>query len=172
MQTLSKNWAMTGWRIGWLEAPAELGDMIESLVQFSTSGVPVPSQRAAVAALDGGEANLAEIVERMRTCRDIMAKGLTTTGRARFSLPEGAFYMFCEIAGQPDSRALAHKLIDEAGIGVAPGVRSAPAARAISGFVSPARRARSRRRHDGSRGGWSAEASALFFRPKRVVFRV
>ena len=40
VQTLSKNWAMTGLRIGWLEAPLELGPAIENLVQFTTSGVP------------------------------------------------------------------------------------------------------------------------------------
>ena len=55
VQTLSKNWAMTGWRIGWLEAPPALGATIENLVQFTTSGVPVFTQRAAIVALDEGE---------------------------------------------------------------------------------------------------------------------
>ena len=55
VQTFSKNWAMTGWRIGWLEAPPALAPAIENLVQFSTSGVPVSAQRAAIAALDEGE---------------------------------------------------------------------------------------------------------------------
>src|SRR5580704_14018582 len=41
LQTLSKNWAMTGWRIGWLEAPPALGPMIENAIQYTTSGVPV-----------------------------------------------------------------------------------------------------------------------------------
>ena len=54
VQTLSKNWAMTGFRVGWLEAPPALGAVIENLVQFTTSGVPVFTQRAAIAALDRG----------------------------------------------------------------------------------------------------------------------
>src|SRR5215218_4647556 len=59
VQTFSKNWAMTGWRIGWLEAPAALGQVIENLIQYSTSGVPAFQQRAAVAALEHGESFVA-----------------------------------------------------------------------------------------------------------------
>ena len=120
-QTLSKNWAMTGWRIGWLEAPPELGPTIDSLVQYSTSGVPVASQRAAIAAITGGEDFLAEQVARARRNRELLAQGLHATGRVRCALPEGAFYLFCGVAGVTDSRDLAFRLIDEAGVGVAPG---------------------------------------------------
>ncbi len=126
VQTLSKNWAMTGWRIGWLEAPPELAPAIENLVQYSTSGVPVPAQRGAIAALDGGEAFLAELTQRMRASRDSLAQGLGATGRVEFSLPRGAFYLFCRVEGEPDSRRLAFRLVDEAGLGVAPGAAFGP----------------------------------------------
>jgi aspartate/methionine/tyrosine aminotransferase len=121
VQTFSKNWAMTGWRIGWLEAPPALAPAIENLVQYSTSGVPVFAQRAAVAALEEGEAFLADLTRRMRASRDILSKSLAETGRVRFSQPEGAFYLFCSVLGEPDSRRLALRLIDEAGVGAAPG---------------------------------------------------
>jgi aspartate/methionine/tyrosine aminotransferase len=121
VQTLSKNWAMTGWRIGWLEAPPALASVIENLVQYSTSGVPVFVQRAAAAALDQGEAFLADLTQRMRHSRDILVEGLATTGRVRFSQPQSTFYLFCSVEGEPDSRRLAFRLIDEAGIGAAPG---------------------------------------------------
>jgi aspartate/methionine/tyrosine aminotransferase len=121
VQTLSKNWAMTGFRVGWLEAPSTLGDVIENLVQFTTSGVPVFTQRAATVALDEGEAFLAAQIDRCRRSRDILCQGLAATGRVRFAEPEAAFYLFCAVDGFDDSRALAMKLIDEAGVGAAPG---------------------------------------------------
>ena len=121
VQTLSKNWAMTGFRVGWLEAPPALGDVIENLVQFTTSGVPVFTQRAATVALDEGEAFLASQIDRCRRSRDILCEGLKTTGRVSFSEPEAAFYLFCSVDGFDDLRALAMKLIDEAGVGAAPG---------------------------------------------------
>src|SRR5271165_912783 len=121
VQTLSKNWAMTGFRVGWLEAPAALGEVIENLIQFTTSGVPVFTQRAAIAALEEGEAFLAWQIERCRRARDTLCQGLKATGRVRFFKPEAAFYLFCAVEGFPDSRALALRLIDEAGVGAAPG---------------------------------------------------
>ncbi|WP_237476616.1 pyridoxal phosphate-dependent aminotransferase [Lichenibacterium dinghuense] len=121
VQTFSKNWAMTGWRIGWLEAPPELGPAIENLVQYSTSGVPVATQRAAAVAIRGGEGLIRAQVDRARTNRDLLAAALRGTGRLRCALPDGAFYLFCGFDGVSDSRALALRLVDEAGIGVAPG---------------------------------------------------
>ena len=121
VQTLSKNWSMTGWRIGWLEAPPELGPVIENLVQYSTSGVPVFAQRAAIAALDEGEAFFAHQLSRIRQGRDIICDGLAAIARVRFARPDGAFYLFCSIEGDEDTRSLALKLVDEAGIGLAPG---------------------------------------------------
>src|SRR5271165_93015 len=126
VQTCSKNWAMTGFRVGWLEAPPALGALIENLVQFTTSGVPVFTQRAAVAALAEGEAFLASQIQRCRRARDILCEGLRATGRVRFFEPEAAFYLFCAVDGFDDSRALAFRLIDEAGVGVAPGAAFGP----------------------------------------------
>ena len=64
VNTFSKNWAMTGWRIGWLRAHPALGRMFENLVQYSTSGVAQFLQRGAIAALDDGDAFLASQIER------------------------------------------------------------------------------------------------------------
>ena len=121
VQTFSKNWAMTGWRIGWLEAPPELGSIIESLVQYSTSGVPVPFQRGAIVALEQGEDTVALQIGRARENRDLLCEVLGSNPRISFARPEGAFYLFCRLDNQADSRALAMQLVDQAGIGVAPG---------------------------------------------------
>ena len=126
VQTLSKNWAMTGFRVGWLEAPPALAPVIENLIQVTTSGVPVFTQRAAVAALTEGEAFLARQIERCRASRDILMQTLAATGRVRFFPPEAAFYLFCAVEGFADSRALALRLIDEAGVGAAPGSAFGP----------------------------------------------
>ena len=120
VNTFSKNWSMTGWRIGWIEADPSLGQVIENLIQASTSGVAVFMQRAAVAALEGGEHYVARQIERARRGREIVAQ-LAATGRVRLVPPAGAFYQLFSIDGEPDSRALAVRLIDEANIGLAPG---------------------------------------------------
>lgn len=120
-QTFSKNWTMTGLRIGWLEAPAELGPIIENLIQYSSSGVAVPLQRGAEMAITYGDQYLADQVARVRESRDILATALERTGRVAFARPEGSFYLFCRIDGEPDTRALCLRLVDEAGLGLAPG---------------------------------------------------
>lgn len=119
--TFSKNWAMTGWRMGWLEADPSLGPTIESLIQYSTSGVPPFLQRGAVAAVEHGEPFIARQVARAAASRAALLEALSATGRVRYAEPAGAFYLFVAIDGLSDTRALALRLVDEAGIGVAPG---------------------------------------------------
>ncbi|QIB34490.1 pyridoxal phosphate-dependent aminotransferase [Ancylobacter pratisalsi] len=126
VQTFSKNWAMTGWRLGWIEAHPVLGDVLENLIQYSTSGVAAFMQRAGIAALDRGESFVAHQIERARRGRDILAEGLATSNRVRFARPPGAFYMFFGVEGEHDMRALAMKLVDEARIGLAPGTAFGP----------------------------------------------
>ena len=126
VQTFSKNWAMTGWRIGWIEAPPALGQIIENLIQYSTSGSPVFIQRAAVAALDEGEGFIAEQIARAGEGRRIIAEGLKATNRVSLSAPAGAFYQFFSVDGRQDSRSLAIELVDKANVGLAPGTAFGP----------------------------------------------
>jgi len=121
VNTFSKNWAMTGWRIGWIEAPPQMGDVIENLIQYSTSGVAVFAQRAAVAALEHGEGFFDHQLRRIAESRRILLDALGSTGRARFAAPDGAFYLFFGIEGEDDTSRLGLRLVDEAGIGLAPG---------------------------------------------------
>lgn len=126
VQTFSKNWAMTGWRIGWIEAPAALGPVIENLIQFSTSGVPVFSQRAGIAALDRGDSFIDHQVSRAKTNRDLFEKAFGQSNRLKFAHTEGAFYLFFSMEGETDMAALAKRLVDEAQLGLAPGTAFGP----------------------------------------------
>jgi aspartate/methionine/tyrosine aminotransferase len=121
VNTFSKNWAMTGWRIGWIMANPALGQVIENMIQYATSGVAQFMQRAAIAALDRGESFVAHQVARARRGRDIVCQALGAVGRCRFAVPQGAFYLFFAVEGEADTRRLALRLIDEAGVGLAPG---------------------------------------------------
>jgi len=126
INTFSKNWAMTGWRAGWIEANPELAPTIAKLVQFSTSGVPVFVQRAAVAALRHGEAFVAYQVEKARKARKALCDALAQAGGYRFSPPDGAFYLFFSVDGVTDTRAFAFRLVDEVSVGIAPGSAFGP----------------------------------------------
>ncbi len=121
VNTFSKNWAMTGWRVGWIGAHPSLGQVLENLIQYSTSGVAPFMQRGAVAALEQGEDFLRGQVERARTARDIVSSALTATGRASAQAPQGAFYQYFSVDGVTDSLAACFDIIDKAGVGLAPG---------------------------------------------------
>jgi aspartate/methionine/tyrosine aminotransferase len=121
VNSFSKNWAMTGWRIGWLRIHPSLQATFENLIQYSTSGVAQFMQRGAVAALDQGDGFVAEQVERARQARNLVCRILGDTGRARFTVPQGAFYLFFAIEGLTASRRAAFEIVDHANVGLAPG---------------------------------------------------
>lgn len=121
VNSMSKNWAMTGWRVGWISAPPELGQVFENLIQYSTSGVPSFSQWGAVAALTEGLTFLQEQVARARKGRDCVLKGLQGLNRVKVLPPDGAFYLFFSIEGVTDTRNFALDLVRQTGVGLAPG---------------------------------------------------
>lgn len=126
VNTMSKNWAMTGWRIGWLEAPAHLGQTVENLIQYSTSGVAAFIQRAACAALDHGDDFIAMQVERATRNRDMLVEAFAPLNRLQAASPDGAFYLYFRVQGENDTAKLAQKMIDEIAVGVAPGTAFGP----------------------------------------------
>lgn len=126
VNTFSKNWSMTGWRLGWICAPPALGQVVENLIQYSTSGVAAFMQRAGITALTHGETYVEHNIERARRGRAILCEALGQSNRVHFSPPEGAFYLFFSIEGEPDVRKLGLRLVDEANIGMAPGTAFGP----------------------------------------------
>ena len=131
VNSFSKNWAMTGWRVGWIKTHPSLQQVFENLIQYSNSGVAQFMQRGAVAALDEGDGFVAEQVERARKARDLVCGILGATGSARFTVPQGAFYLFFAVDGITDSRAAAFDIVDKANVGLAPGTAFGPGGEAF-----------------------------------------
>ncbi len=121
VNSFSKAWAMTGWRLGWLVAPAALGDLLGELIQHNVSCAPAFVQPAGIAALERGEDFVAAMVAHCRAGRALVDARLTAMPRVRFSPPEGAFYAFFAVEGMQDSLAFAQRLVREARVGLAPG---------------------------------------------------
>ncbi|MBZ0164380.1 MAG: pyridoxal phosphate-dependent aminotransferase [Notoacmeibacter sp.] len=122
VNTFSKNWAMTGWRIGWVRIHPDIAGVFENLVQYSTSGVAQFMQRGAVAALNEGDPFIAEQVDRCNSARDMFCARLMETGRVELAVPQGAFYLFFSIDGVDDSLKAACRIVDDTAVGLAPGM--------------------------------------------------
>ncbi|WP_037077860.1 pyridoxal phosphate-dependent aminotransferase [Neorhizobium vignae] len=124
--SFSKNWCMTGWRVGWMVAPAEIGQTLTNLIQYSTSGVAQFMQKGAIAALEEGDDFIRTNIERARKSRDILCDALIATNRVETLKPEGALYAFLKIDGVTDSREEAFRIVDKTGVGLAPGTAFGP----------------------------------------------
>jgi aspartate aminotransferase len=121
VNSFSKTWAMTGWRLGWMVMPLGMVPVIEKLLEFNTSGAQAFLQRGAVTALDEGEAFVAEQAQRCRAGRDLVIQRLGGMRRVRLTRPEAAFYLMFQVEGESNSHDLALRLVDEARVGLAPG---------------------------------------------------
>ena len=119
--TFSKNWAMTGWRQGWMQYPKELAPVAERFIQYNTSGSPVFLQKGCAFAVEHGDDFVDMQVATARKNRDIVVNAFRENDRLRFQVPDGAFYLFFAIDGMKDSLATCLRIIDEAGVGFAPG---------------------------------------------------
>ena len=122
VNSFSKYFSMTGWRIGWLILPEDLVRPVERLAQNLFISAPHISQVAAEAAFECN-AELAENVARYRRSRDHLLRTLPETGFDRLSPAEGAFYLFADITQRSnDSVAFCARMLAEAGVAVTPGV--------------------------------------------------
>jgi aspartate/methionine/tyrosine aminotransferase len=126
LNSFSKPWAMTGWRIGWLTHPAQLGHDFAKLVQINTSGVPAFLQRGAIAALEKGDAFLNEMVERCRAGRELVFQRLSALPQVKVARPEAAFYAFFSVDGVEDTMAFCKTLAKKHKVGLAPGEAFGP----------------------------------------------
>jgi aspartate aminotransferase len=122
INSFSKPWAMTGWRIGWLIHPKSLDTQMWMMSAANNTGATSFAQYGALAALSPqGDAFRGELLERCVTGRDVVQKFLDGQNRLRWIRPEAAFYGFLQVEGLKDSLGFASDLVRKGRVGVAPG---------------------------------------------------
>ena len=121
VHSFSKSFLMTGWRLGWMVAPAQAMDALGKLIEFNTSCAPVFVQRAGLAAVETAAATVPALIERLRICRDTLLPRLAALPGVQVATPEGGLYAFFRVEGEADSLAFAKRLVSDFGLGLAPG---------------------------------------------------
>jgi aspartate/methionine/tyrosine aminotransferase len=122
INSFSKYFCMTGWRIGWMLVPLSLVRGIERLQQNLAISVPTLSQIAAEAAFDG-RAELEQIKHGYEDNRRILVEGLPRAGLDRFLPVDGAFYLYADVSRfSSDSFQFARRMLEEAGVATTPGI--------------------------------------------------
>ena len=122
INSFSKYFSMTGWRVGWMVVPEDHVRVIERIAQNMFICAPHASQVAALAALDAAEeleANMAVY----RANRTLMLRGLPEAGFTNIAPPDGAFYVYADVSDiTDDSRSFAAEILARAGVAVTPGL--------------------------------------------------
>lgn len=121
INSFSKTWAMSGWRLGWVTSPPRLGEVFEKVIEFHYSCPAHFTQRAGVTAVMEGEQFVRDMVQRYRAARDLSVERLRAMPRVRVHSPPGSFYLFFAVDGMTDSVAECRRFVSEARVGLAPG---------------------------------------------------
>jgi aspartate aminotransferase len=125
--SVSKAYAMTGWRCGWTIGPPAVVSACGAIQSHATSNVSSITQKAVLAALTGSQEPVRMMLDEYRVRRDRLFDWLTADPRVRCQKPKGAFYMFVDITralggkGLPTSAEFAQALLEEAKVAVTPG---------------------------------------------------
>ncbi|GHH36427.1 pyridoxal phosphate-dependent aminotransferase [Lentzea cavernae] len=124
VNSFSKAFAMTGWRLGWMLLPERLRRAVDCLTGNFTLCPPALAQYAAVEAFhEDSYAETAGHLERYRTNRDLLVEGLTDLGIDKLAPADGAFYVYADVRHlTDDSMAFCKKLLDDTGVAIVPGI--------------------------------------------------
>jgi aspartate/methionine/tyrosine aminotransferase len=122
INSFSKYFSMTGWRVGWMVVPEDQVRVVERIAQNMFICAPHASQVAALAAMDCDD-ELQANLDVYRRNRLLMLDGLPKAGFANIAPPDGAFYVYADVSDlTDDSRAFAAEILDKAGVAVTPGL--------------------------------------------------
>lgn len=121
---------MTGWRIGWITHPPQIGELLGNMIEFNYSCVPTFLQRGGIHAIEQGESAVAAMIGHCRTGRGICSQRLPNLPRVSgYREPEASFYGFFRIDGTEDRTSeTCQRLVREAKVGIAPGTAFGPGA--------------------------------------------
>jgi len=127
INSFSKYFSMTGWRVGWMVVPEDQVRVVERIAQNMFICAPHASQIAALAAMDCDDELQANLAVYRRN-RDLMITGLKEAGFTDIAPPDGAFYVYADVSRfTEDSRAFAAEILEKAGVAVTPGLDFDPA---------------------------------------------
>ncbi len=125
VNSFSKTWVMTGWRLGWMVLPEGARDAVSEIVETTHSGVAPFVQQAGVAAIADTDV-VAAFRAHCARGRQLAGEALAGLNGIRYADPDGAFYAFVGVEGSRDSLSLARRLVTEHRVAVAPGIAFGP----------------------------------------------
>ncbi len=127
LDSCSKTYAMTGWRVGWIAGPAEVVGNIPKIQENLCSCVPAFVQRGAICALRTARDDVRRMNEAYRARRDVIVAGINSIPGLSARTPEGAFYLFVNIRGSGfSSEEFALRLLEEGRVALSPGSAFGP----------------------------------------------
>jgi aspartate aminotransferase len=121
VNSFSKAWTMTGWRVGWMVVPPAVVSDLAALLEYNVSCVPEFTQRAATVALQQGEPYVRNMRAELGATQHKLLSALRALPRVEVPEADGAMYLFLKIAGEENSLRLATQLVETVGLGLAPG---------------------------------------------------
>ncbi len=122
VNSFSKAWAMTGWRLGWIVGPRRTEQRLRDLALYDNMGPNSFIQHGGIAALRQGEDFIAVQIKDWRARRDMVVSRLNAIEGVECPFPESTFYAFFRVNGEPDCIKLCKRFIDEARVSLAPGI--------------------------------------------------
>ena len=126
VNSFSKSWAMTGWRLGWITAPKSLIYAVEMVTEFNFSCIFAPTQIAGITALQEGEPFVRDATARYHAALKSLIEGFAVFPRVTLPVPPAAFYAFFAVDGVTDSFNFALDVLHKTGVGLAPGAAFGP----------------------------------------------
>ena len=121
VNSFSKSWAMTGWRLGWITIPENTLNLFEKLNEFNIASPAAPVQHAGITAIKEGENFILNMMSKLSNARNIAINNLTSFSLVELPYPNAAFYAFFRVKGVKDSELFCKETLKQTGVGLAPG---------------------------------------------------